>query len=110
MTTLFSKIIRGEVSCEKVYENEHIFAFKDIHPRAPVHILIVTKKTIPDLQSVEPGDLFLMGEVMKAVQFIAKEYNLQDGYRLVTNNGPAAGQTVFHLHFHLLGGKKMDDL
>lgn len=105
MKTIFERIIAGEIPCEKVFENEHIIAFKDVAPKAPIHILIVTKKVIPDLQSMQPADFPLLGEVVKATQFIAKEFGLDDkGYRLVLNNGRNAGQTIFHLHFHLLGG------
>lgn len=110
MTTIFSKIIEGELPAEKVYENEHVIAFKDIHPQAPTHLLIVTKKEIPDIQSLEPGDFYLLGEVAKAAQQLAEEYGLKDGYRLLTNNGSGAGQTVFHLHFHLLGGRDLGAL
>ncbi len=109
MTTLFGKIIKGEIPCEKVFENENIFAFKDIAPAAPVHILIVPKKEIPNLQSVGPEDYPLIGEVIGVAQALAKEYGIEDGYRLLTNNGPGAGQTIFHLHFHLIGGKRLSD-
>ncbi len=105
MTTLFERIIQGEIPCEKVFENENIFAFKDIAPKAPVHILIVPKKVIPDLQSVNLEDLALMGEIVQVAQRLAREFDIEeDGYRLICNNGPFAGQTIYHLHFHLLGG------
>lgn len=106
-TTVFGKIIAGELPADKVFENERIIAFKDINPSAPVHILIVTKKEIPDLQSVTPEDLPLVAEIITVAQLLAKRYNIADGYRLLTNNGPMAGQVVFHLHFHLIGGKKL---
>ena len=109
MTTVFGKIIRGEIPCEKVFENESIIAFKDIAPIAPVHILIVPKKEIPDLQSVGPEDYPLIGEIIEVAQKLAKEFSIEDGYRLVTNNGKEAGQAVFHLHFHLIGGKRLSD-
>ncbi|NGX58989.1 MAG: Purine nucleoside phosphoramidase [Chlamydiae bacterium] len=109
MTTLFGKIIKGEIPCEKVFENENIFAFKDIAPAAPVHILIVPKKEIPNLQSVGPEDYPLIGEVIGVAQALAKEYGIENGYRLLTNNGSGAGQTIFHLHFHLIGGKRLSD-
>lgn len=107
MTTIFSRIIKGEIPCEKVFENEHIIAFKDIHPVAPVHILIVPKKEIPDLQSLAEQDLPLIGEVVKVSQQLAVEYDIVDGYRLLTNSGIEAGQTIFHLHFHLIGGRRL---
>lgn len=107
MSTIFEKIIHGEIPSEKVFENERIIAIKDIHPRAPVHLLIIPKKVIPNLQSVEKEDLYLMIEIVDIAQKLAKEFNIEDGYRMVVNNGEMAGQEIFHLHFHLLGGKKL---
>lgn len=107
MTTVFGKIIAGELPADKVFENERIIAFKDINPSAPVHILIVPKKEIPDLQSVKTEDLPLIGEVIEVAQTLAKRYNITDGYRLLTNNGSLAGQAIYHLHFHLIGGRKL---
>jgi histidine triad (HIT) family protein len=109
-TTVFAKIIAGELPADKVFENERIIAFKDIHPVAPVHILIVPKKEIPDLQSVSPEDLPLIAEMVQVAQALAKRFNITDGYRLLTNNGSLAGQIVFHLHFHLIGGRKLGAL
>lgn len=103
--TIFSKIINGELPSQKVFENERILAIKDIHPVAPVHILIMPKKEIPTLQDLQEEDLPLIGEIMTVAQKLAKEFDVEDGYRLLTNNGTAAGQSVFHLHFHLIGGK-----
>lgn len=108
--TIFSKIIRGELPADKVFENERIVAFKDINPAAPVHILIVTKKVIPDVQSVTAEDLPLIGEMIAVAQSLAKRFGIVEGYRLLTNNGTPAGQSVFHLHFHLIGGKKLGHL
>jgi histidine triad (HIT) family protein len=105
--TVFSKIIEGQLPCEKVFENENVVAFKDIHPVAPVHILIVPKKEIKKLQELKQEDLYIMQEVVKAAQEIAKIFDIEDGYRLITNNGSIAGQTVFHLHFHLIGGRPL---
>lgn len=109
-TTIFGKIISGEIPADKVFENERIVAFKDINPVAPVHILIVPKKEIPDLQSVTAEDLPLIGEIVDVAQTLAKRYNIIDGYRLLTNNGTLAGQVIFHLHFHLIGGRKLGAL
>ena len=109
MTTIFGKIIKGEIPCEKVFENENIFAFKDIAPAAPVHILIVPKKEIPDIQSLGPEDYPLLGEIIGVAQKLAKEFGIEEGYRLLTNNGPGFGQTIFHLHFHLIGGRRLSD-
>ena len=103
--TIFGKIIAGKLPCEKVFENERILAIKDRYPAAPVHILIMPKKEIPNIQSIEPEDFPLIGEIIQIVQQIAEENGISDGYRLLTNNGPNAGQTIFHLHFHLIGGK-----
>ncbi len=105
MTTVFGKIIKGELPAEKVFENERILAIKDIHPVAPVHILIMPKKEIPDLQSVVPEDLPLLSEICAVAQQLAKEFHIEKGYRLLTNNGSDAGQIIFHLHFHLIGGR-----
>jgi len=110
MTTVFGKIIAGELPCEKVFENENIIAFKDIHPVAPIHILIVPKKEISDLQAMEEEDYHLLGEIVAVAQKLAEEYEITDGYRLLTNNGPGAGQTIFHLHFHLIGGRPIHNL
>jgi len=107
MTTIFGKIIAGEIPAEKVYEDDHILAIKDINPKAPVHILIIPKKEIPDIQSVTEEDLPLIGEVIRVAQKLAKENDILEGYRLLVNNGPLAGQSIFHLHFHLIGGSKL---
>lgn len=105
MKTLFEKIIDGELPSDKVYEDDKIIAIKDKFPKAPVHLLIITKKVIPNIDSLAEEDLPLMGEVFRVAKQLAKEFGLQeDGYRVVVNNGPNAGQEVFHLHFHLLGG------
>jgi histidine triad (HIT) family protein len=110
VTTVFGKIIAGELPCQKVFENERILAIKDIAPVAPVHILIIPKKEFPDLQAVKKEDLALIGEVVAVAQKLAEEYKITDGYRLITNNGRGAGQEVFHLHFHLIGGRPMSIL
>lgn len=110
MSTIFSKIIDGEIPSDKVFENERILAFKDINPVAPVHLLIIPKKEIPDLQSVAPEDLPLVAEMVAVAQQLAKEFNVEKGYRLITNNGSPSGQQVFHLHFHLVGGRDLGAL
>jgi len=110
MTTVFGKIIRGEIPCKKVYENDHVLAFHDIHPQAPVHILIIPKKEIKGLQDVSPEDFFLIQEMILAAQEIAKKMGVEKGYRLITNNGSDAGQEVFHFHFHLIGGRRLGPL
>lgn len=107
MTTVFGKIIQRSLPCDKVFENERIIAFKDIAPVAPIHILIVPKKEILNLQSVQATDLPLIAECIAVAQQLAKEYEIEEGYRLITNNGPEAGQIIFHLHFHLIGGRPL---
>ncbi len=108
MKTLFEKMIDGEISADKVYEDENIFVIKDKYPKAPVHLLIITKRVIADLQSLSEEDLPLIGEVFRVVQKLAKDFGLEEGgYRLLVNNGPNAGQTIYHLHFHLLGGRPL---
>lgn len=105
MSTVFGLIIQGKLPSKKVFESERILAIEDIHPAAPVHILIMPKKEIPNLQSMDPEDYPLIGEIIEVAQKIAEEKGIADGYRLLTNSGADAGQTVFHLHFHLIGGK-----
>ena|ERR1700722_6049121 len=107
MTTVFAKIIEGKIPSKKVFENERILAIEDIAPAAPVHILIMPKKAISSLHAVKEEDLPLIAEIVQVAQKLAEEFDIADGYRLLTNSGAEAGQTVFHLHFHLLGGKRM---
>lgn len=107
MTTIFGKIIAGEIPAEKVFENDKILAIKDLYPKAPVHLLIMPKKEIRDLQSVQKEDLPLIGEIVAVAQKLAAEYDITEGYRLIVNNGSAAGQSIAHLHFHLIGGKRL---
>lgn len=103
--TIFSKIIRRELPAEIVFENDRIIAIKDKYPVAPVHLLIISKKVIPDLQHLSSEDLPLVGEIVQVAQQLAKEFGVDKGYRLLTNNGSTAGQSIFHLHFHLIGGR-----
>lgn len=105
--SVFQDIIDEKIPCDKVFENEEIIAFKDIAPQAPIHLLIIPKKPIKNLQSVSTDDLYLIQDIVVIAQKLAKQFNIQDGYRLVTNNGTRGGQCVEHLHFHLLGGKQL---
>ena len=106
--TIFSKIIRREIPATIVYETDHVLAFRDITPQAPHHILVIPKKQLRDLSTATIDDRHLLGELLLAVAEIAKKEGLSnDGYRVVINNGAKAGQTVFHLHLHLLGGRAM---
>ena len=104
---LFCKIIAGEIPAEKVYEDEEILAFKDIHPKAPVHILVIPKKHIASAKEVTIDDEKILGKMFITISKIAKEMGLENGYRIVNNCGKDGGQEVMHLHFHLLGGKKL---
>jgi len=105
--TIFTKIIKREAPAKIVFENDRVIAIEDIAPKAPVHLLIMPKKVIKDVQSVQSDDYELIGECVAVAQELAKKYNVDGGYRLLTNCGPSAGQSVFHLHFHLLGGRPL---
>ncbi|PIU51130.1 histidine triad nucleotide-binding protein [Candidatus Desantisbacteria bacterium CG07_land_8_20_14_0_80_39_15] len=105
---LFCKIANKEVESSIVYEDETLLAFNDINPQAPVHILIVPKKHIPTLLGVKDEDKDLIFSIHRVITNLAQEKNLVDGFRVVINCGPNAGQAVYHLHFHLLGGRKME--
>lgn len=105
---LFCKIANREVESSIVYEDESMVAINDINPQAPVHILIIPKKHIPTLLGVKDEDKDLMFSIQKVIVNIAQEKNLVEGFRVVINCGPNAGQAVYHLHFHLLGGRKME--
>ncbi len=109
-STVFGLIIEGKIPCTKVFENERILAIEDIHPVAPVHVLIMPKKEIRNIQSVDEEDLALIGEMIHVAQIVAEKKGVADGYRLITNNGSDAGQIIFHLHFHLIGGKVLGPL
>ena len=104
---IFCKIAAGEIPSNKAYEDDQILCFHDLEPQAPVHVLIIPKKHIASLDDVQPGDAELMSHIMLKVQDIAKELGLENGYRLVNNCGEDGFQTVKHLHFHLLGKRKM---
>lgn len=104
MKTVFEKIIDNELPSEKVFENERILVIKDIHPQAPIHLLIIAKKVIPNIAAITAEDLPLIGEIFLVAKDLAKKFHIEDGYRIITNNGQKAGQSVFHLHFHLVGG------
>ena len=105
---LFCDMIQGKVPVKKVYETETVLAFHDINPQAPVHILIIPKTHIAMLHDAAAGHRALLGDLFLAAGAIAAEKGLQkEGYRVVVNNGGNAGQAVFHIHLHLLGGRKM---
>ena len=106
---LFCKIIAGEIPSDKVYEDEHVYAFRDIHPQAPVHILVIPKKHVDSLASVDSCSDMEIAACLRALSAIARKEGLEHGYRLVSNCGPDACQSVPHLHFHLLGGTRMKE-
>jgi len=105
--TLFERIIAREIPADIVYEDEQCLAFRDIQPQAPVHVLLIPKKPIPSLAHVGDDDAPLMAHLALTLRNIAKQLGLADGYRVICNCGPDGGQTVDHLHFHLLGGRGM---
>lgn len=107
---IFCKIIKKEIPSTVVYEDEKVLAFKDINPLAPVHILVVPKKHIAGADEIEDADAPLIGYIWTVIRDIAKSAGLSEsGYRVINNCGENAGQTVRHLHFHILGGVKMDE-
>ena len=106
MSTIFSKIITREIPADSVYEDEHILAFRDIDPKAPTHVIIIPKQEVTGLSALpDDGD---HKYILNAARKIAEQEGLSSGYRLVINQGPDAGQSVEHLHAHLLGGRKLD--
>lgn len=108
MPCVFCKIINKEIPAEIVYEDEHVLGFKDIAPSAPVHILFVPKKHIQSLAYVSQGDALLLGNLLLSMSHVAKTLGIEEnGFRVVSNSGKDGGQVVHHLHFHLLGGKKL---
>jgi histidine triad (HIT) family protein len=105
--TIFSKIIRKEIPANIVYEDDLALAFTDVNPQAPVHILVIPKKPIVSLATAEPEDQALLGHLLLTVQKVAEQAGLENGYRVVMNTGVDGGQTVYHLHIHILGGRSM---
>jgi histidine triad (HIT) family protein len=107
MNCLFCRIMRGELPAKKVYDDPEMFAFEDIRPQAPTHVLIVPKKHIEGLDKASPEDAEIIGKCHLVAAQIARDRDIEDGYRTVYNVGPGAGQSVFHLHLHLLGGRPL---
>ncbi len=107
--TLFTKIINGDIPADKVYEDEHCIAIKDISPKAPVHLLVIPRKPLPRLADADETDSQLLGHLLLAASEIARQAGIGDAFRLIINNGAGAGQTVFHLHLHILGGKNFSE-
>ena len=107
---IFCKIVAGEIPSAKVYEDDYCYAFKDINPQAPVHVLLVPKAHIESVNCINDDNAEIIANVMKAIPKIASSFpELKEGYRVISNCGKNAGQTVFHLHFHILGGREMGE-
>ena len=104
---LFCKIIAGDIPSTKVYEDETVYAFRDINPQAPTHVLVVPKAHLEDCNGITPENSAVIAHIFEVIPQIARAEGLEKGYRVVSNCGPDAGQTVQHLHFHILGGKAL---
>jgi histidine triad (HIT) family protein len=105
LTTIFSKIIAHEIPADIVYEDDLCLAFRDINPQAPIHLLLIPKQEISKLSDAKPDSQALLGHLLLAAAKIARELGIEEAFRLVVNNGASAGQSVFHLHLHILGGR-----
>ena len=106
---IFCKIISGDIPSQKVYEDELVYAFKDINPMAPVHILVIPKAHIPTILDIDDNNSEIVAHIYEVIAKLAKEYKLEQGFRVVSNCNEFGGQTVFHLHFHILGGEKLSE-
>ena len=107
MDCLFCKIAAGEIPSKKAYEDEKVYAFYDIDPQAPVHILVIPKEHIQSVSQITPENQEIVGHIFTVIAKLAKELDLKDGYRVMSNVGEQGGQSVPHLHFHLLGGRNL---
>ena len=107
MDCLFCKIINGDIPSTKVYEDDSVYAFRDINPQAPTHILVIPKTHIASVDAISTENSAVVAHIFQVIPQIAKAEGLENGYRVVSNCGADAGQTVFHLHFHILGGKPL---
>ena len=105
VSTIFGKIIRREIPADIVYEDDLCLAFRDVNPQAPTHVLIIPKKEIPRLADANAEDQALLGHLLLAANQVARDLGVGNAYRLVVNNGAGAGQSVFHLHLHILAGR-----
>lgn len=103
---LFCKIVAGEVPSKKIYEDETVYVFEDIEPTAPVHYLVIPKQHISELSEITPENSGVISHIYEVIAKLAKDLDLKDGFRVVSNCGESAGQSVFHIHFHLLAGRK----
>lgn len=107
MDCLFCKIIAGDIPSAKVYENEYVYAFKDINPEAPCHVLVIPKKHIGSMDEITEENSLYVSKIFEAIPEVAKLGGAANGYRVISNCGKDAGQTVFHLHFHVIGGTEL---
>jgi len=107
--TIFGKITRGEIPVEFLYEDDQCVVIRDINPQAPTHVLVIPRKPIPRLVDAAEADAALLGHLMLVAGKVARDLGVGDGFRLVVNNGADGGQTVFHLHLHILAGREMDE-
>jgi len=105
MSTIFGRIIKREIPADIVYEDDLCLAFRDINPQAPTHVLLIPKQELPKLSDVSAGDQTLLGHLMVTAAKVAQQLGVGDAFRVVLNNGAQAGQSVFHLHLHILGGR-----
>ena len=109
MNCIFCKIINGEIPSKKAFENEHIYAFYDIAPQAPVHILVIPKEHVESVDAISAENSAIVAEIFENIPRIAREAGITNGYRVISNCGDDACQTVHHLHFHILGGEKLSE-
>lgn len=107
MDCLFCKIVDGQIPSNKVYEDDNMLAFRDIAPQAPVHVLVIPKAHIASCDGVNEDNSHIVAKIFEKIPYIAKEAGVTNGYRVISNCGPDACQTVHHLHFHILGGKQL---
>jgi histidine triad (HIT) family protein len=107
MDCLFCKIIAGQIPAKKIYEDDQVFAFEDINPQAPTHVLIIPKRHIVGLKEAMPEDAEILGYMQLVAAKLGRERKIEEGYRTVYNVGPGAGQSVFHIHLHLIGGRPL---
>ena len=107
---IFCKLLADEIPSQRVYEDEHCIAFMDIDPKAPTHLLVIPRKHIESLDALSPQDQDLMGHLVTRIPEIARNQGLDKGYRTVVNTGVEGGQVVYHIHFHILGGRQMTGL
>ncbi len=106
---LFCKILDGEIPCDRVYENDQVVAFRDVNPQATTHVLVIPRKHISTVNDLTADDKNIVGEMMLAAKAVAKQDGIEEsGYRMVMNCNEGAGQTVFHIHLHILGGRRMN--